>query len=196
MAELLYQGHASFRIISSGNAVVYVDPFAGVGYDIPADIILITHQHGDHNQIDMVKKADDCSIITNADALKDKTYKGFRIKGVTIEAVEAYNSNHRVDECVGYKVSVDGKKMYFAGDTSQTEQMKTFAKEQFDYAFLPCDGVYNMSVEESSKCAELINAGKSVPIHMKPGALFDKETAERFTAPNRLIIEPGQVITL
>jgi hypothetical protein len=40
MAKLLYQGHASFRLESNFGVVIYVDPFAGKGYDLPGDIIL------------------------------------------------------------------------------------------------------------------------------------------------------------
>ena len=42
MAKLLYQGHGSMRLISEGGTVVYIDPFAGEGYDRPADLILVT----------------------------------------------------------------------------------------------------------------------------------------------------------
>ena len=38
MAELLYQGHGSYRIVSNEGVVIYVDPYAGEGYDMPADI--------------------------------------------------------------------------------------------------------------------------------------------------------------
>ena len=51
MAELLYQGHGSFRICTAAGAVIYVDPFAGDGYDRAADLVLVTHEHYDHNQV-------------------------------------------------------------------------------------------------------------------------------------------------
>ena len=44
MAKLLYMGRNSFRIIGAKGTVIYVDPFAGDDYDIPADLILVTHQ--------------------------------------------------------------------------------------------------------------------------------------------------------
>ena len=48
MAKLLYQGHGSFRITTDEGKVIYVDPFAGEGYDLSADGILVTHGHYDH----------------------------------------------------------------------------------------------------------------------------------------------------
>ena len=50
MAHLLYQGHGSFRLETDAGRIIYVDPFAGQGYDLPADLILVTHDHYDHNR--------------------------------------------------------------------------------------------------------------------------------------------------
>ena len=49
---------------------------------------------------------------------------------------------------------------------------------------------------EASECAALVMARHSVPYHMAPGALFDREIAERFEAESRLIVEAGEEITL
>jgi len=38
MAKLLFQGHGSFRITADDGRVIYVDPYAGEGYDLPADL--------------------------------------------------------------------------------------------------------------------------------------------------------------
>lgn len=54
MAKLLYQGHGSYRIIADDGRVLYVDPYAGEGYDKPADIVLITHEHYDHNKLELL----------------------------------------------------------------------------------------------------------------------------------------------
>lgn len=196
MAELLYQGHGSCRITSLDGAVIYVDPFAGEGYDLPADIILVTHQHGDHNQIGKVAKKEGCIVITNEEALKGGMHNSFTVNNIHIESVEAGNNNHNPAECVGYIITVDNVLIYASGDTSKTKQMESFRARKLDYALLPCDGVYNMDIEEAAACAELIGAKHSIPVHMKPRALFDRERAEMFTASNRLIIEPGQTISL
>lgn len=194
--SLLYQGHGSFRLTAADGTVIYVDPYAGEGYDLPADIILVTHQHGDHNQVNLITQQPDCVLISNVEALEGGTHQSFSINGITIEAVEAGNKNHDPKQCVGYLITIDGIKLYAAGDTSQTAQMDTFAELELDYALLPCDGVYNMDLKEAAKCAEIIGAKHDIPIHMKPGALFDRELAEQFEAPNPLIIEAGEEIVL
>jgi L-ascorbate metabolism protein UlaG (beta-lactamase superfamily) len=53
-----------------------------------------------------------------------------------------------------------------------------------------------MDAEEATACAELIEAKHAIPIHMKPGELFDRSMAEKFTARNRLIVEAGEEIVL
>ena len=56
MAKLYYQGHGSYRITAKDGRVIYIDPYAGDGYDLPADGILVTHQHHDHNKIELVTR--------------------------------------------------------------------------------------------------------------------------------------------
>lgn len=196
MAKLLYQGHGSCRIVTDAGFVVYLDPFAGEGYDLPANLIFVTHQHHDHNEVDKMPHAPGCVIITEKEALTGGRYNDFSIGSVRARAVEAYNQNHHKESCVGYILSVDGKSLYFAGDTSTTEQMKTMAALKLDWAMLPIDGIYNMGPEEAVRCAALIGAKKVIPIHMKPGGLFDAAMAEKFNAPNRLILRPGEEIQL
>ena len=196
MSKLYYQGHGSYRITTGDGRVIYVDPYVGGGYDLPADLILVTHQHGDHNRIELPARKPDCRIITNREALAGGKYQSFSIDGIEIEAVEAQNLNHDPKECVGFIITVDSIAIYASGDTSKTKQMETFAARKFDYALFPCDGIYNMDLKEAAECARLVSARHNIPVHMKPGALFDRKRAEKWDAPNRLILEPGEEIQL
>lgn len=193
---ILYQGHASFRLTTSTGVCVYIDPFAGEGYDIPANLILATHQHHDHNQVDLPPHAADCVVYQNMDALQDGRYQTVTIHGVRIEAVQAYNEKHQPETGVGYLVTVDGHLLYFAGDTSRTAQMTELAKRQIEYAFLPADGFYNMDLDEAMECARIIKAHHTVPIHLAPGRLFDEEKAAHFRVPGSLILRPGRQLIL
>lgn len=196
MAKLLYQGHGSLRLISEAGMVIYIDPFIGEGYDIPADLILVTHQHHDHNQIDLPPHKADCVVIQNTDAIQKGEYQKFVVKEIQVEAVQAYNQKHAKEECVGYLVFIDGLLLYFAGDTGKTEQMKTLSERKIDYAFLPIDGIYTMNALEAAECANLIGAKHTVPIHMAPGKLFDRQTAEGFVTDGAMILEPGKEMEL
>lgn len=193
MAKLLYQGHGSFRIVTGAGTVIYIDPYAGEGYDLPADIILVTHQHYDHNRTDLPPHAEGCRVYQSSDAQPlPGDYRREVIKGLPVEATEAYNDHHPKDECVGYIIEADGRKCYFAGDTSMTAEMRELGSRGLDWAFLPCDGIYNMDIPEAVECARMIKAGHTVPCHMAPGKLFDVKRAGRFDLPGVFRMAPGE----
>ena len=200
--KLLYMGHASIRITTPEGKVIYIDPYAGQGYEPAADLILVTHGHYDHYDLDKVANRNpDCRIITWQEALADSTHQTFDLGFATVEAVEAGNNQyHSLDECVGYIVTLtDGTSVYVTGDTSTTQQMPSLAEKEIDYAFFCCDGIYNMDLEEAAQCAEQVGAKHNIPYHMisaDSGALFDRSRAEQFEAPDLLIIEEGQEIEL
>ena len=197
--KLLYQGHGSLRITTEDNKVIYIDPYAGEGYDLPADLILVSHGHPDHNAVDLIaSRSDDCQIITNTDALVKGEYKTYDLGFATVEAVQAGNNkNHDINVCVGWLVTLPGGiSIYATGDTSTTEQMSELANRDIHYAFFVCDGKFNMDLEEASACAELVQARHSIPYHMAPGQLFDRERAEKFEGPGKMIIAAGEEIEL
>ena len=199
--KLLYMGHASIRIETPEGKVIYIDPYVGDGYDLAADLILVTHGHYDHNKMDLVANRNaGCQTITWKEALAGGKYRTFDLDYVTVEAVEAgYNTNHNVRECVGYVLTLsDGVTVYVSGDTSKTEQMPSLAEKKIDYAFFCCDGVYNMDLAEAAECAKIVGAKHNIPYHMVANAdtYFDRQLAEQFEAPNRLIIGEGEEIEL
>lgn len=179
-AVLLYQGQASIRVVTDEGKVIYIDPYAGDSYDLSADLILVTHSHFDHSQIDKVdNRSEDCQIITYREAI--------------------INGEHQIFD-LGYVLTFsNGKSIYVTGDTSKTEQMARMDGMEIDYAFFCCDGVYNMGLEEAAECAGLVGAKHNIPYHMTTtttGRQFDRELAEQFDVENRLIVEDGEEILI
>ena len=196
MAKLLYQGHASLRIISDAGKVLYVDPYAGDGYDITADLVAITHDHYDHNAVHLVPVSSRTIVIRWSDALSDDVYREFDYFGYHIKAVPAGNEKHDPAVCVGYLITVDDVLIYVAGDTSYMPFMDRMANLDIDYCFLPIDGIFNMGPDEASRVAEIIKPKHLIPYHMKPGALFDIQQDMRVRYDGAMLVRPGDIIDL
>ena len=196
MTKLLYQGHASFRITSDGGKVCYVDPFAGEGYEPEADLVLVTHEHYDHNAVDKVKMKEGCVSIRSKDALYKGIYRTFAAKGFKIKAVPAYNSHHPKGFGVGYLIEVDGFLIYHAGDTDFIPEMEDLGSEGIDYALLPIDGFYTMSPEDAARAAEALKPKHLIPMHMKPGMDFVMAQAMKVHSPYAMLMRTGDEIVL
>lgn len=174
LKKIHWLGHDGFRIDSEN--VIYFDPLELKQGATPADIILITHPHYDHCSPKDVAKIQkkgtvivttaDCAEKLSGDIKIVKPGDTITVKGVKIEAVPAYNVDktfHTKDKgWVGYIVTVDGTKIYHAGDTDLIPEMKTF---KVDIAFLPVSGKYVMTAEEAAKAADAIKPQMAIPMH-------------------------------
>src|SRR5437867_13437141 len=160
--------------------VVYIDSW-GLTDDLPkADLLLITHAHGDHFvKEDIARvKTDKTVILAPHDVARElsgnvKPVKpGDRIEaaGVKIEAVPAYNidparleAHPKANNWVGYVLQLGGNTYYHAGDTDHLPELD---KVRTDVAFLPIgDGGYGMTVEEAAGMAKAIKPKIAVPMH-------------------------------
>ena len=180
-------GHDTFKI--SGEKVIYTDPFK-IKKEDAADLILITHEHYDHCSPDDVKKIQksdtfivappDCAAKLSGNvktvAPGDKLTAG----GIEIEAVPSYNTNKQFHtksrNWVGYIITVNGQRIYLAGDTDFIPEMKTF---KADIALLPVSGTYVMTAEEAIKAALAIKPKIAVPMHYD-SIVGTKKDAKKF----------------
>ena len=96
MSKMLYQGHGSYRLTTRDGKTIYVDPYVGEGYDVPADLIVISHEHHDHNNLAIIRQqAPGCRILRPANMLVNGEYRTEEVQGITVRAVQAYNGHHK-----------------------------------------------------------------------------------------------------
>jgi L-ascorbate metabolism protein UlaG (beta-lactamase superfamily) len=196
-ATLTYLGHATVKIKTSEGRIIYIDPYQPGDYSDSADVVLITHQHGDHNRLNLVRQRPTCKVIQNFDAIQNGAYQNFTVGNIKIAAVAAYNANHQKSQCVGYVVEVDGIKLYHAGDTGVIPEMADLAARELTYALLPIDGIFTITPEQATQAAAMIKAKYNIPIHtMGTPDTYNEANVARFTPPNKIIIRPGETIEL
>ena len=195
--SLKYIGHAFVKIKTSEGKVIYIDPYAVNEFTDSADVVLITHEHPDHNDLTRIKQKVTCQVIRSANAIQSGVYQSFTIGNIKVTAVPAYNSHHLKSECVGYVIEFDGIKLYHAGDTGKIPEMADLASQNITYALLPMEGVYNMTPEEATQAAAMIQAKHDIPIHtMPPPDTYSDVIVARFTSPNKLVVHPNETIVL
>ncbi|MCU0822930.1 MAG: MBL fold metallo-hydrolase [Spirochaetes bacterium] len=175
--KLYWITHSCVMIHSSLDKVIYFDPYQLPKKNEKSNIILISHDHFDHCSMpDIQKIADEkttvvipstCSIKGKFNVVKLKDKESTLIDGIRIEAVPAYtvniNTHPRMNRWLGYVVTVDGRRIYHAGDTDKIPEMELL--EDIDIACVPVGGNYTMGMEEAAESIRLINPKIVVPIH-------------------------------
>lgn len=181
--EITFIGHGTLFFTFNGK-VLHVDPFSRLAdyVQLPdADVIFITHEHGDHldvKAIDSIRKQGTV-IVSNEGAgskLEGAVVMGNGdvkdIAGLNVEAVPAYNLVHMRSEGVpyhpkgngnGYVITFGGKRVYVAGDTENVPEMKNL--KAIDIAFLPMNLPYTMTPEMMAEAAKSFNPGILYPYH-------------------------------
>jgi len=194
VSNIHWLGHDSFRIKGDG-LVIYIDPWQ-IENGPKADLILITHDHRDHcSPADVAKvQKEDSVIVTVAGAAAKlsgqiqvvKPGDELRVKGIPISAVPAYNVNKfrspgvpfhpRESGYVGFVVTVEGQRIYHAGDTDCIPEMGSI---NADIALLPVSGTYVMTADEAVEAAAIIKPQIAIPMHIGRG-IGSLADAERF----------------
>lgn len=195
--SLKYIGHSFVKVKTSEGKVIYIDPFAVNEFADSADVVLITHEHYDHNELARVRQKAACQVIRSVNAIIGGVYQSFTIGNIKVTAVAAYNVNHSKSNCVGYVVEFDGIKLYHAGDTGKITEMADLASQNITYALLPMDALYSMTPEVAMEASAMIQAKHVIPIHtMPPPDTYNDAIVARYTSPNKLIVKPGVSIEL
>jgi L-ascorbate metabolism protein UlaG (beta-lactamase superfamily) len=202
--KLHWLGHDSFRL--DGPPVIYFDPWKLKGRPPEADLVLVSHEHHDHCSPGDVKRVSGPDTVVVAGGSAASQLPGARavapgdrltVADVEVEAVRAYNVNKfrspgvpfhpRESNHVGYVVTVDGVRVYFAGDTDAIPEMADIA---CDVALLPVSGTYVMTADEAADAARTLSPQIVVPMHYGAG-IGTADDGRRFTQ-----LYDGQVVLL
>lgn len=169
--------HASLMMEYAGK-VIQIDPvgqYADYSKFPKADLILITHEHGDHFDLNAIKQL----LKPTTDVILTKTcaerYPEGKVmsngdiatfQGIRIEAVPAYNlekSFHPKGRGNGYVITFGDKKVYVAGDTENIPEMANL--KNIDIAFLPMNLPYTMTPEMVAEAARMFKPKILYPYH-------------------------------
>lgn len=178
-----FYAHASLAI-EYGGKWIYIDPVmehADYSRLPKADVVVVTHHHSDH----LDRQAVDELTTRQSEVVCDRTSaEAFEmnchtmrpgsvanpIEGLRIEAVAAYNTSEghtkfhpKEREDCGYILTLGGTRIYIAGDTELTPEMK--ALKEIDIAFLPVNQPYTMTVEQASEAIKAIRPTIFYPYH-------------------------------
>ncbi len=181
--EITFIGHGTL-MLAFNEKILHVDPwsqFTDYANMPKADIILITHEHHDHldpKAIEDVRTENTTLILTQicANQIKGgiimKNGNEETIDGIKIEAVPAYNIEHMRSPGTPYHPKGDGngyiitfgdKRVYIAGDTENTPELK--AIENIDVAFLPMNLPYTMTPEMVTDACKALKPKILYPYH-------------------------------
>ena len=201
MLQIRWHGHSCFEI--TNDVTLVTDPHDGKSVGIPAptalgDIILVSHDHYDHNKVKSVEK-DSSKIVTDG---RKRTISNIQING--------YESFH--DECHGdkrgkntiFKFVSDDITFCHLGDLGHLLDEKTIQQiGDVDILFIPIGGTYTVDSEEAWEIIKAIEPKITIPMHYKIEGLslpiagidefLEKNTYKILKVGNEIDIEKEEI---
>ena len=183
--KVTFLGHACFQI-DTGKEKILIDPFltgnalAAVSADeVEADLILVTHGHGDHvGDAEAIARRTGAKIICTVD-LAEGAFAGKGLNVIagnlggkilmpfgSVKFVQAIHGSGVAGTLSnGFLITAGDKKIYHAGDTALTMDMQLLKADNVDLALLPIGDFFTMGPEDALRAAEMIQAKTVVPMH-------------------------------
>jgi len=205
--KITYYGQSCLELEAGGKKLLF-DPFISPNplakhidiKSIKPNYILVSHGHGDHvADLIAIQKNSGAKVICiaeiagwlgnqNIEAHGMNIGGGFNFDFGRVKMVNAIHSSSMPDGSnggnpAGFVIYADGKKIYFAGDTALTYDMKLLADENLDWAILPIGDNYTMGADDAIKACDFINCKNVIGVHYDsfPVIKIDKdEVREKF----------------
>ncbi|VVC04731.1 Beta-lactamase superfamily domain protein [Candidatus Burarchaeum australiense] len=216
--KLTYVGHSTFKI-ELGGLVILMDPFfsgdangrprkvaaaLSPGQIRECDFIFISHEHTDHCDVAAIQEIVErthAQVVAPRPVLAKlelserrrvdvKEGDKFEIKGLNIDVIKAVHPQSTYP--VGYKLSMGGQSVYFAGDTYEYRDMKDITA---DVAIVPIGGSYTMDTFAASTACNEMNIKYAIPMHYNTHdriEQFPEEFAKDVKKAKVVILEPGE----
>lgn len=229
--KITYLGHAAFKFVSPKGVVVYIDPFLSQNPKTPpemktvekADLILVTHGHGDHvgDTLSIAEKTN-ARIVVQPELGRYLTRKGaknvigmnkggtYTSHGIAITMVHAIHSSSVTEgdqviytgEPAGFVIRFEnGFTLYHAGDTGLFGDMKIIGElYQPEVSILPIGSHFTMDPREAAYAAKLLGSKVVIPIHygtfpVLTGTVEDFQKWMKDVPQTKvLVVKPGETV--
>lgn len=195
-------GHSGFLFNIDGHTAL-IDPFLtgnplapASADEIPADLILITHAHGDHvGDTATIARRTNALVVTTPEIGRwlrregvtnlwegniGGTYQG---EFLTAKFTMALHTSSMEDgsyggAAMGFVIQAGGKRVYHAGDTGLFSDMRLIGEPKLDLAFLPIGDRYTMGIDDSLAAIRLLNPRCVVPMHFDTFPQISQDVTE------------------
>lgn len=225
--KIRFLGHASLQIEANDKNII-VDPFisgnplaSAVNLDeLKADYILLTHAHQDHVlDVEAIAERTGATIICNAEMSYYYDAKGLKTIGmntggkiqvgeIQIKSTIAFHTSSFADGTYGgnpngYVIECCNKKIYIAGDTALTQEMKLIPETigKLELAILPIGDHFTMGIEDACFAAEFVQCNKVLGYHFDtfPPIKIDYDQAKNhFQSKGKelILLEIGEELSI
>ena len=172
--NITWLGHASFKIKTKENKVIYIDPYFGE-YDEKADLILVSHGHSDHFNMEKIQESSvDSTVVMSVrdvalrivGAIEIAENQEKTIGDIKVKTTPMYSRTHPKGSGVGFLIEADKMKIYFAGDCDLIPEI---TKVKADIVLLPVGGTYTMDAKQAAQACLQINPKLAIPMHYGSG---------------------------
>jgi len=219
--KITWLGHSAFKLEADGHTIL-LDPFltgnplaAAKPEDLNPEIIFLSHAHGDHlgDTVDIAKRTG-ALVVSNFEICNWLNVQG-------VENTHAQNSGGSHDfgfvQCKftvahhsssfpdggyagnpnGFVLTLAGKRLYYAGDTSLFSDMRLIGDQVIDLAFLPIGDNFTMGPEDSLRAINYIRPRSVIPMHYKTWPPIDQDASVWGNAVNNettaqpIVLDPG-----